>query len=294
MKTLFQILVISIILLSIASCKNEVVLNKNIPQGIWIAKDFYNSFEKTNSIIESKKAFDSSNPVGLRINYQEVKDTKLNIGYSFLHSHLIRPEVSEFAIKDNNDTIREQGNFRIDLSKVLTDNSFETTEIYPFCYEWKANIKYNSQTETITLFRPKNERYDTLSIEYVRIDSTFNSNYQFPNPLYFYTRRNLLCGNYLVKDTTGKTIENDFTINPNGLMQGFEQFENNTIFYSTDVFCGEPVLHDLVIIEEDLLKEDGKTSAFGFNRKDNGDIELRKNRISEEVEGEIIYELIKN
>jgi|GEM_PF-4508419 len=113
-------------------------INKNLPEGIWIAKDFYQSFEQTSSIIESKKAFDSNDPVGLRINYEEVKSGYLNIGYSFLHSHITNPEVSQFAINDKKDTLREQGSFKINLTKVETDGSFLTSEIYPFSSEWKS------------------------------------------------------------------------------------------------------------------------------------------------------------
>jgi len=76
-------------------------------------------------------------------------------------------------------------------------------------------------------------------------------------------------------------------------MNGFSKFDNYTIYYSTDVFCGAPVLHDLVIVEENILNENGKISAYGFNRKESGDIELRENKISEEIEGEVIYRLIR-
>ena len=66
--------------------------------GIWIAENYYNSFEKTKSCLKSKKSFDPNAPVGLRINPSEIKNGILNVGFSSLHDHLLRPEVSEYMV----------------------------------------------------------------------------------------------------------------------------------------------------------------------------------------------------
>ena len=42
--------------------------------GIWIAKDYYDSFEKTKSAVKSKYAFEHDYPVALRINSKEIKN----------------------------------------------------------------------------------------------------------------------------------------------------------------------------------------------------------------------------
>src|SRR5690606_10836775 len=108
-KRLFLLLFISINVLSQDKIQDLESIN-----GIWIAEDYYNSFEKTNSAIKSKSAFFHNDPVALSINISEYKNGLLNIGFSVLHDHLLHPEVSEFILIDN-DTIREQGSFKINL-----------------------------------------------------------------------------------------------------------------------------------------------------------------------------------
>ena len=56
--------------LAVQNAKEEI---KEI-EGIWIAEDYYNSFESTKSAVKSKNAFDFNYPVAIRINSKEIKN----------------------------------------------------------------------------------------------------------------------------------------------------------------------------------------------------------------------------
>lgn len=287
----YQVILILISILNLIRCKNEPQVKFDIPSGIWIAEDYYNSFEKTNSVIKSKKAFDSNNPVGLRINYEEIKGSNMNIGYSVLHSHLISPEVSGFTLSQANDTIHEQGYFKIDINKGGTTGHFETTEIYPFCYEWKSFITYDTINQKVIISRPPNERYDSTSITYIRIDTSFDKSYPFPNPIYSYLRNKVLTGEYTVRDSMNNVLTEKLTISQNGTMEGFEKFDNMIINLSTDIYCGPPVYLDLVLIFENIPDYDKKSYAYSLNQSKDGILQLGNNNIVEKEFGKVIYTL---
>lgn len=265
-------------------------------EGIWIAEDYYNSFEKTKSAVKSKKAFGFWDPVGLRINTKEIKKGKLNIGYSILHDHLLYPEVSSFIIKDN-DTIREQGNFTINLDKKDSLSYYKTTEIDYFSYKWVSYLKWNAKDDSFILYRPKGKKHKEKSIRFKRVKSGFEANYLFPNPIYYYTRFKTLVGNYSIKDSSGNMLSDNFRINENGIGNGFEKFENFTFYFSTDVYCGLPYKADLIVVNEDILNDNSKGFSFLIDIKKNGDIHLNKRKTNYENEsvelGEKVYELIK-
>src|SRR5690606_12590421 len=151
------------------------------------AEDYYNSFEKTNSAIKSKSAFFHNDPVALRINISEYKNGLLNIGFSVLHDHLLHPEVSEFILIDN-DTIREQGSFKINLKSKDSLGYYKTTEIGYFNYNWVSYLTWSSNDQTFILYRPKKDELNELKIKFIKIKSSFDTKYKFPNPLYYYTR----------------------------------------------------------------------------------------------------------
>ena len=268
-------------------------------EGIWIAEDYYKSFEKSNSAIESKNSFYHSDPVALRINSDEMKNGILNIGYSVLHDHMLHPEVSEFLVKQK-DTIPEQGNFKIDLSQKDSIGYFKTSEIYYFNYEWISYMKWNTSDTTITLYRPKNEKHEEKYIRYTRIESSFKKNYQFPNPLYYYTRLKALVGSYILKDSVGNVLSNDLRIKQNGIISGYHKFQGFTAYFSTDIYCGPPVTNDFILFYEDILNDESKGFGFAFKKSDNGNISLYK-REWKTVDGREVlglsnlkYELIKN
>ncbi|MDY2588528.1 hypothetical protein [Winogradskyella aquimaris] len=271
--------------------------------GIWIAEEYYNSFEKTKSCLESKNSFAPNEPVGLRINSSEIKNGILNVGFSSLHDHLLRPEVSEYIV-NGKDTIREQGHFKINLSKQISSNEFPTTEIMFFNDNWKSSLILGKNT--IILYRPKNKDFKERKIKFIRVEGTFDNNYKYPNPVYFYTRKTLLEGNYTLKDSTNKIITSDLKINVNGVIKGYVEFENKKIYYSTDIYCGPPALDELVLICGRIEDYNPDCTGFVFKRINENTIHLYK-RYPRRVEypkneidtkkiplGKVYYKLIKN
>ncbi len=271
--------------------------------GIWIAEEYYNSFEQTKSCLESKKSFDPNEPVGLRINSFEIKNGILNIGFSSLHDHLLRPEVSEYII-NGKDTISEQGHFKINLSEQNSLNEFPTTEIMFFSDNWKSSLILNNNT--IILYRPENKDFKERKIKFIRVKETFESDYEFPNPIYYYTRKTLLEGNYTLKDSTNKIITSDLKINSIGIIKGYAEFENKKIYYSTDIYCGPPALDELILICDKIEDYNPDCKGFVFKRINENTIHLF-NRYPRRIEypktetetkqeslGNVYYKLIKN
>jgi hypothetical protein len=271
--------------------------------GIWIAEDYYHSFEKTKNCLESKYAFDPNEPVGLRINTSEIKNGILNIGFSCLHDHLLRPEVSEYII-NGKDTIREQGYFKIKLSEQYDLNKFPTTEILFFSRNWKSSLILNKNS--ITLYRPENKDFKARKIKFIKIKETFDHNYQYPNPLYFYTRKTLLEGNYTLKDSTNKVITQALKISANGEIKGYAEFENKKIYYSTDIYCGPPAIDEFVLICNNIEDYHSDCKGFVFKRINENTIYLY-NRYPRRTEypktesdtraeplGAVYYKLIKH
>lgn len=271
--------------------------------GVWIAEEYYNSFEKTKNCLESKKVFAPNEPVGLRINSSEIKNGILNVGFSSLHDHLLRPEVSEYIV-NGKDTISEQGHFKIKLSEQIGSNEFPTTQIMFFNDNWKSSLILKENT--IILYRPKNKDFEERKIKFKRVAETFESNYDFPNPIYFYTRKTLLEGNYTLKDSTNRIITSDLKINLNGEIQGYAEFENKKIYYSTDIYCGPPVLDELILICDKIEDYNPDCTGFVFKRINENTIylynryprrvEYPKNEIDTKKEplGNVYYKLIKN
>lgn len=266
-------------------------------EGVWIAEDYYNSFEKTNSAIKSKESFHFNDPAGLRINSKEIKNGIVNIGYAELHHHLLFPEVSDYIVK-NKDTIHEQGNFKINLNKKDSLGYFKTTDISYFNYDWVSYLKWNKDKTSLTLYRPKGKGYEEKYIRYKRILTDFDTDYLFPNPIYYYTRSKTLIGNYTLKNNLGIILSDNLNINDNGIITGFELLDNFTAYFSTDVYCGYPHKHDLLMLFENILNDESKSFHFLYVKNKNGNINLFE-RISSldegsDILGDKVYELIKN
>ena len=267
---------------------------KNL-EGIWIAEDYYNSFEKTNSAIKSKEAFYYGYPVGLRINTDEIKNGVLNIGYSLLHDHRLHPEVSDFMIY-NKDTIHEQGSFKINLNIKDSIGYYKTTDVYGFNFDWKYYLTWNDNS--LTLYKSNGKEYKETNIRFKRVSTKFSADYLFPNPLYYYTRKKTLKGSYILKDGKGKVLSEKFEIDEKGIAKGFEKFENLTFYFSSDIYCGLPLKSDLIIATEDIINHTGKTFAFLIDIDKDSNITFHKRQTSDIEEayilGEKQYELIKN
>ncbi len=289
-------LFILIILISNYTFSQSISEIKKI-DGIWIAEDFYNSFEKTKSIIKSKKAFDSNYPVALRINHNEIKNGILNIGYSTLHDHRLFPEVSAYKIVEN-DTLYEQGSFKINIKEKYSLTNYQTSEIGFFNYDCKSYLKIKN--DKVWLFRPKSIELPEKTIKFVRITSGYNENYLFPNPLYYYTRSKIFTGNYTLMDNKSKVLTENFSIEPNGLIRGNSIFKGKYIHYSTDIFCGPTIIDELVSVCNEIEHETKyDCENFVFKRIDEKTIYLYKKFArnifdTEEELGKETYILIKH
>jgi len=253
--------------------KDSILQQISTLNGIWIAEDYYNSFEKTQSAVASKSAFFLYDPVALRINSREIKNGILNIGYAIPHDHMLHPEVSKYIVIDN-DTIHEQGHFEINLFFPDSLNYYKTSEIYYFNYEWESYMKWNVSDTSIIFYRPPNEQHKEKTIKYVKVKDGFEENYLYPNPLYYYVRSKTLVGNYILKDSVGNTLTKQLQIRENGVITGYEEFENLIACFSTDVYCGPETFIDYVLFCENLPNPDADCKGYSYKRKNNTTIEL--------------------
>jgi hypothetical protein len=300
-KEMKKILIILLIISNLCFSQEKELIESY--SGIWIAEDYYNSFEKTKSCLKSKKSFDPNAPVGLRINPSEIKNGILNVGFSSLHDHLLRPEVSEYMVIGK-DTISEQGHFKIDLSKQIGLNEFQTTEIMFFSDNWKSSLILDKNN--IILQRPENKDFEELEIKFIRVEKEFTENYKYPNPIYFYTTKTLLEGNYILKDSINKVITSNLKINSKGEIKGYENLENKKIYYSTDIYCGLPAIDELTLVCGKFNGFDTDCKPYVFKRINENEIHLY-NRYPRYIEypnedidarneslGKPFYKLIKN
>lgn len=242
-------------------------------QGIWIAKPYYESFEKTKNALASKKAFAPTGPVGLRINMSEVTNGKLSVGLAMLHDHLLRAEVSQYVVQGK-DTLYEQGFFSIQLKEQDKNNAFNVYQ-GPYFGRWSPT-KLILKENAVVLQRGGNSDVAVERISYVRIAEKFEKEYQFPNPLYYYMRKSLLTGDFTLKDSTDTTICPKFTIHPDGRMEGYSKLKNKSIYYSTDIYCGPEIIDEVVLIAEEFKDDNPHCAVFVFKKIDEKTIYLYK------------------
>ncbi|TBN05631.1 hypothetical protein EYD45_04980 [Hyunsoonleella flava] len=266
-------------------------------EGVWIAEDFYNSFEKTHNIHKSKNSFNSNYPVALRINPKETLKGKVYIGYQSLHDHLLHAEESKYVVIDN-DTLGKKGCFEIDFSRKDSLNHFLTSEILYFNHDCKSYLTWDK--DVVILYRPKSGELKSETIRYKRVSNKFHKNYQYPNPLYFYTRKKLLVGNYILKEYKGRTLTKSLKIKPNGLVSGYSRFKKMYAYYSTDIYCGLPTTDEHLMLFDDVTKEDSKSIHFVIIRPNSRTVFLyemypRRPEFGQELDGlgEPKYVLIK-
>ena len=244
-------------------------------EGIWIQEDFKKSFDITRSITKSKNVFAPELPVGLRINTNEVTDSILNIGYSVLHDHSRHPEVSRFFIQEK-DTVYEQGSLLLDLRTNKGQMSFNIGYIPYFNAENTSSYFSIKRTKSKTILCLVNESFDTL--KFVRFKRGIAKENPFPNPLYNYTLSRTLTGNYKLFNPDQKLISQNIIIKDNGDIIGFKDFEKKKIYYSTDIYCGMPISHDVAVICEypttDYMYNVLVCQAYIIKRSNNGDVVL--------------------
>ena len=230
--------------------QNESIEDVNNLNGIWIAEDYYKSFEKTKSAIKSRDSFNSSIPVGLRINSIEIKNNILNVGCSYLHNHGVHPEVSKFTIIEG-DTVYEQYYFEIDISEKDSLNNFIAKGVFYHALDFTVSLKWTFNPDTVLiLHNPNVGNYPGKMIYFKRISTSFEDAYQFPNPLYYYLRSRTLLGSFILKDNLDNVLSKEFSISLNGTAKGFSFFDDKVFHFSTDIYCGPSVNNDYISIRD--------------------------------------------
>ncbi len=214
--------------------------------GIWVAKEYKEAFDQNRSAVKSRSAFNPMSPVALRINCKETFDGKWNLGYARLHDHSIHPEISgtmRFGEKERS----EQGNFLIQLSDsslaqkliVFNDGHVESTDY---------RLSWNFEGDTsLSLFAFENSYQLGYTVDFVRVTSVFSEDYQYPNPMYLYTRTKALTGLYSLhipsnSDTAVIRFSED------GSIHGYKPFSELKTYLSTDVYCGPEATEDLILL----------------------------------------------
>lgn len=260
-----EIITFILVFICLSGVKGQKFI-KNIKnfEGIWIAEGFYKAFEKHKSSISTKDAFNPNYPVGLRINLREIKENKLNIGYSVLHDHLLYPEVSNHMVY-NNDTIYEQGYFLLNIKQKDSLGFYKLSN---------SAYLYWDSIHNILSYRLLNSNKEELIIKYRKIDFKYSNKYQYPNPLYYYTRSRTLTGKYFLKNEKGDILSSNFQICMNGKVRGYQPFEGYTTYFSTDVYCGPPIDEDVVLFYENILDDNARAKAFGYKMNQLNEIEL--------------------
>jgi hypothetical protein len=282
------------------SCQKRIVDQIKSLEGIWIAEDYLKSFDITRSSIKSARAFDPDDPVGLRINTLEIRDSTLNIGYSTLHDHSIYPEISKYVVIDS-DTIHEQGHFEINISKSDSLNFHKTSEIYYFNYECKSFFSWTFSPDTLLiLHRPPTEKEEEKTIVFKRIINSFKPNFQFPNPLYLYTRSKTLAGTYTLRDSMNKVVSTNFKIYFDGKTSGYAPFKDKIFYFSTDIYCGPPASEDYISLCSYNEKLESDCNGYIYKRIDDKTIQFHKSEwistpdnYEKHVGGKMIYKLTK-
>ena len=273
--------------------------SKDIAQlaGIWVAEEYYESFEKTRSAIPSKDAFDPNDPVALRINPTEIKAGILNVGFDGLHDHLLRPEVSQ-SIEYKGRTYTGGGYFTVDLRQKDSLGYFETSEIHYSNFDVPSYISWSLTDPYIQIYYPANESQQAKRIRYLRIKEGISPEYPFPNPLYYYTRSRTLVGHYTLVDSVGKILSPNMEIKVNGKISGYPLFDNLTAYYSTDMYCGPPDRTDYVMFIGNILEDKSTYFGFAYKQVDANTLQLFRRKTNKETHGyaygELLYVLQRN
>lgn len=189
----------------------------------------------------------------------------------FLYDHFLHSEVSDYIVV-NNDTIREQGSFKMNLNS--SKNSFNLEPLKESgVYFRKAKLSFKKEVITLLVngFLKGREK---VKVKYVKVSTKFDKSYQYPNPLYYFTRKVLLSGNYILKDSLDNIIAKKITIKPSGEIVGAKRLKNNYIHYSTDIYCGPPTIDEIVFICENSNVKDINCGIYVLKNKNDSSIIL--------------------
>jgi hypothetical protein len=233
-------------------------------KGVWIAEDFYNSFHLTKSMIASKKSFHPNHPVGFTINPISNNQFKIVITYSTLHDHnLYRESVAfrksdytppkNFILNLNNRTVKDT----VDIPNILND------------LEDSNCMFYMTFDSIITFYQKKENDCAEIIIKYKKVLEEFDKNNPHPNPIYDFIRREVLSGEYFLTNEKDSVLSKNLTINNNGIINGYEIFENKKIGLNSDVYCGLEMLDDMVYICNNDLQENFDCVNFYFIKSGN-------------------------
>lgn len=294
------IILLVILILDLNSFSQGILLNDiKAIKGIWIAEDFYNSFEKNKSHIKSANSFEHDYPVGLRINDYEINDSMINIGYSVLHDHCQHIETSNFTIIDN-DTIYEQGSFNLKLNYKDSSGYYLIYNLWNnFNYGFEAYLKWeiSSNDTLVVMQRRLNNGIRRESIKFKRLTSNFSKDNLFPNPIYYYMRLRMLEGKYILKDKNDSILSSNFIIYLNGRTKGYPPLGEKVFYYSTDNYCLHPDGDNVLLC--DLIKKrySFNCSGYIYKRTSDNSVLLYKTWFDEKTceykNGNLVYKLIK-
>lgn len=265
--------------------------------GIWIAEPYLQSFDTSLSSIQSRDAFSGHDPVGLRINPDEIQNGILNIGFSTLHNHSLFPEISTYKVAGG-DTIWEEGHFTVNLLEADSLGYRRNSSIYYFDYNWISYIKWETGADPrILLFRPEGKENTEKTITFKRFQKGFKPDYPYPNPAYAYTRFRTLVGDYYVQDGRSNLLASQLRISENGSMIGFEPFEGQVCYFSTDIYCGPRETEDLIMIFQIEKPSNPKDKLYLYVREDEETIALYDYSGDPEggfrVRGNVVFRLLK-
>lgn len=296
-------LILTLIVVTISSI-SQTLFRKHLEniEGVWIENEFKNFFDQNLSMMEYARTISPANldktvyPIGFRFQSIEIEGEYLSIGYSFLHSHTIHPEVSIYCIQQY-DTLYEQGNFMINLNQKDSLGYYKIPDLISmFATSSPCFIKVNYGLDTsITFLRKSTTQTKEIMLNFKKVSSEFSEDYQFPNPRDFYVRSMTLSGAYVLKDSLNNVISSNFIINPNGSMVGYTNWEKKKIEFVTDVFCGGPPIYDKIIIYDAERINESEINLMIYERLDNGVVILYSYSIEnqEPLKGSIAYTLIK-
>ena len=237
-------------------------------RGIWIEKSYFDAFNEHRSAIKCENSFSEIYPVGLRVNEYEIVNDSFNIGFSYLHDHSLYEEIS--GCNSDTNTNCEQGYFRIAINQ-KSNEMYEGIEvrvkIANHINHHKGTITWNLNSEILTL------KFDTFTISYKRFTERFTTQYLYPNPIYFFTRYKVAYGTYVLKDSLGNTLDEDFIITRNGqVLTEHAYFKDSKFHYSTDIYCGPSPPGDYCVFQ--IASK--KNILFVIERDGIGNIKLYK------------------
>lgn len=210
-------------------------------------------------------------PAGLRVNARELENGVLNIGYGMLHNHLLYPEIAKPVMIDG-EAMGEQGMFTVNANQPDSLQFYKISDTGYFNYECDAYFswEYRKKDTTLILYRPNSKEMPEMTTRYKRIARSFEADYPAPNPIYYFTRRTMLAGNFWVKDSLGRVVCEKLSIGLDGKIKGYAPFENHICYYNTEVYCGPHETEEIVLICTMDEKYDFHCKGYYYKRQGDG------------------------